>query len=376
MTDNSQETNKESTGENNKQKSSSQSVVWMTRIVFLLAFIIFVWYLLAERRTPYTDQARVTELIIPITPRVSGHITKVHIQLNSAVEEHDRLFEIDKAPFELALQKAKANLDNITQQLGAQDAGIEASASSVGIARAQLDRAQRNYDRTQRILEKNPDAVSQADIDRVETSLDQAKEKYLSAKANLKKAKEQMGVNGPENPQLRLAIAELEKAQLDINYTTIYASDRGYIESFNIDKGYYAMSGQPLATLVSKSDIWIQADFRENSLSNMKIGNKVKFILDVAPGEIFEGTVRSIGVGVDTGNSVNRGSLPSIQSSSTWLRDPQRFPVTIRINDERAIALCRAGGQADVSVYTGDSWLLNTIANIRIGINTYLSYVR
>ncbi|WP_289053104.1 HlyD family secretion protein [Carboxylicivirga marina] len=356
--------------------SNHKSVIWATRIVFLLAILIFIWYLVADRRTPYTDQARITELIIPITPRVSGYITDVNIKLNSTVASNDLLFKIDKEPFQLAIQKAKANLDNITQQIGAQDAGIEASASSVGIAKAQLDRAQRNYDRTQRIIKKNPAAVSQADIDRVETSLEQAKEKLSSANANLKKAKEQLGVTGPENPQLRLAISELEKAQLELTYTNIYASDAGYIESFNIDKGYYAAAGQPLATLVSKNDVWIQADFRENSLSHMKVGNNVKFILDIAPGKIFKGKVRSIGFGVDAGNTVNKGGLPVIKSTSTWLRDPQRFPVIIEFEDEEAITICRAGGQADVVVYASNSWFLNTIANFRIWINTYLSYVR
>ncbi|MBK3517927.1 HlyD family secretion protein [Carboxylicivirga marina] len=356
--------------------SNHKSVIWATRIVFLLAILIFIWYLVADRRTPYTDQARITELIIPITPRVSGYITDVNIKLNSTVASNDLLFKIDKEPFQLAIQKAKANLDNITQQIGAQDAGIEASASSVGIAKAQLDRAQRNYDRTQRIIKKNPAAVSQADIDRVETSLEQAKEKLSSANANLKKAKEQLGVIGPENPQLRLAIAELEKAQLELTYTNIYASDAGYIESFNIDKGYYAAAGKPLATLVSKNDVWIQADFRENSLSHMKVGNNVKFILDIAPGKIFKGKVRSIGFGVDAGNTVNKGGLPVIKSTSTWLRDSQRFPVIIEFEDEEAITICRAGGQADVVVYASNSWFLNTIANFRIWINTYLSYVR
>ena len=111
-------------------------------------------------------------------------------------------------------------------------------------------------------------------------------------------------------------------------------------------------------------------------MSNMKVGNKVQFILDIAPGKIFEGTVRSIGYGVDSGNSVNRGGLPTIGNSSSWLRDPQRFPVTIEITDTEVIELCRAGGQADVVVFTGDNKFLNRLARYRIWINSWLSYVR
>jgi multidrug resistance efflux pump len=108
----------------------------------------------------------------------------------------------------------------------------------------------------------------------------------------------------------------------------------------------------------------------------MKPGNRVKFIMDIAPGEIFEGTVRSIGYGVDSGDAVNRGGLPTIGNSSSWLRDPQRFPVTIAITDPEVMKLCRAGGQADVVVYTGDKKFLNRLADFRIWINSWLSYVR
>jgi len=358
---------------NNKKKPG---MVAVTRVVLLLSVIVFIWYIYADRITPYTDQARITELIQPITPRVSGYVTDVRVKLNSVVKANDILFGLDTTTFVLNINKAKANLDNATQQIGAQGANVQAAASSVGVAKAQLDRAQRSYDRTQRILSKNPGAVSQADIDRVETSLSQATEKLYSAEANLVKAQEQLGATGNDNAQLRLAISELEKAELDYSYTTIYAANDGFIESFNIDIGYYAQAGQPLATLVSKQDIWIQADFKENNLSNMKVGDQVLFILDVAPGKIFEGKVRGIGHGVESGNPVNRGGLPSIGSTSTWLRDPQRFPVTIAFDNKEAFDLCRAGGQADVVVLTGNHKLLNRLAHWRIWINTWLSYVR
>ena len=350
-------------------------MVWITRLVLLISMLIFIWYLLADRRTPYTNQARVTELVIPITPRVSGYLTEVRVKLNSVVEADDTLFQLDQTPFLLALHKAIANVDKTTQQLGAQGANVQAAASSVGVAKAQLDRAQRSYDRTMRVLEKNPGAVSQAELDRVETSLNQAREKLGSSEANLVRAKEELGVEGPENPQLRLAISELESAQLDLSFTTIFAPGEGVVESFNVDLGYYSQAGQPLATLVSKRDVWLQADYRENNLSRMQAGQRVKFILDIAPGRVFEGHVRGIGSGVDTGNPVNRGGLPTVNSSSSWLREPQRFPVTIAFENQEVLDLCRAGGQADVMVYTGDNGLLNSIANFRIKLKSWFSYV-
>ena len=141
--------------------------------------------------------------------------------------------------------------------------------------------------------------------------------------------------------------------------------------------GYYASAGQPLATLVSNGDIWIQADMKENNISNIEKGDIVEFSLDVAPGKIFKGKVRSIGYGVSTGNS-NRGDLPSISSSQGWLRDPQRFPVVISINDLDLGPLLRRGGQVDVIVYTDPEKhkILNSLGRFRIRLQSWLSYVR
>ncbi|MGD8415002.1 MAG: HlyD family secretion protein [Candidatus Latescibacterota bacterium] len=348
----------------------------VTRIVLIVAAVIFVWYLFADRLTPYTDQARVQGLVVPIVPRVSGYLTEVNVRLHSIVEQDEVLFVIDQRPYELAVQSAEANLDNTAQQVGALTATVKSAAGRVGVARAQLDRAQRNYNRTQAILEKNPGALSQADRDRTETSLAQAVERLSSAEADLDKAKEQLGITGPENPQLRAAVAALEQAQLDLAFTTLYAPARGAIESFNIDLGFYAVAGQPLAMLVSTTDAWIQADMRENNISRVEPGDPVEFVLDVAPARVFKGTVRSVGYGVGSSGVTSRGELPTIKSSQGWLRDPQRFPVIIGFDRVATSGLLRVGGQADVIIYTGGNPILNLIGKLQIRVRSLLSYVR
>jgi multidrug resistance efflux pump len=309
---------------------------------------------------------------------VAGYLTEVNVRLHSVVKQGDVIFVVDQRPYELAVQSAEANLDNTAQQVGALTATVKSAAGRVGVAKAQLDRAQRNYNRTQAILDKNPGALSQADRDRAETSLAQAVERLSSAEADLDKAKEQLGITGPENPQLRAAIAALEQAQLDLAFTTLYAPTHGVIESFNIDVGYYAVSGQPLATFVSTTDVWIQADMRENNIARADPGDPVEFVLDVAPGRVFKGTVRSVGYGVTASGSgaTNRGELPTIQSSQGWLRDPQRFPVIIGFDPGTASGLLRVGGQADVIVYTGRNPILNLIGKLHLRIRSLLSYVR
>ena len=90
---------------------------------------------------------------------------------------------------------------------------------------------------------------------------------------------------------------------------------------------------------------------------------------------IFKGKIKSISDGVST-DRTNTGGLPRITTAQGWLRDPQRFPVIIEIEDSKIMQKLRQGSQAEIVVYTGNNWLLNSLARIRIYIISKLSYVR
>ena len=369
---NSQEENNETI----QAKEKKSPIKLITRIVLVISVLFFVWYILSERHTPYTDQARIKGLVTPITSQVSGLITDININLHSRVKAGDTLFQIDRSSYEIAVLNAEANIDNTTQSIAASTSSVKSAAGRLGVAKAQLDRAQRNWNRVEKINRENAGALSEADKDQAETALLQATEQVASAEANLDRAKQSLGDSGPNNPKIRAAIKDLEKAQLNLAFTTIIAPTDGVIESFDIDLGYFASTGQPLTTLISDSDIWIQADLKENNLSLINIGDPVKIILDIAPGDIYTGTIRSIGFGVESDKS-SKGGLPSVNSKSGWLRDPQRFPVIINLKNSLEIEkMIRIGGQVDVVVYTGDNSVLNALASFRIRLNSWLSYVR
>jgi len=348
----------------------------ITLIVLAVVTVVFIWYVVSDRLTPYTAQARVQGLVVPIMPQVSGYLVDVKVRLHDIVEPGDTLLQLDRRQYELAVRNAEASLDAARQQVGALTATVRSSEGRLGVARAQLDRAQRNFDRVQAVQEQNPGALSQADIDRAETSLAQAVERVSSAEADLDRAIQQLGETGPNNPTLRAAEAALEKARLDLGFTTLRAPSRGGIESFNLDVGQFAAAGQPLAMFVSTRDVWIEADLRENNISNIKPGDSVEFTLDVAPGKIFSGSVSSVGYGVGQPGGESPGALPTVEGASGWLRDPQRFPVVVRFDVDETQGLLRVGGQVDVIVYTGNNLILNAIGKLRIRLSSLLSYVR
>jgi multidrug resistance efflux pump len=347
----------------------------ITLVVLAIVLALFAWHLASDRATPYTQFGKVDGYVVPIASQVSGYVSRVDVVLNEIVQEGDTLIEINPRPFQLAVNSARSQLELAGQQVRAGVSAVESAAGQVGVQRARLDRAQRYFNRVEAINQANPGALSQADRDRAQTQLDQAVAGLESAEAELDRAKETLGIAGEENPAIKAAVAALERAEFDLENTVILAPGLGVVGDLQLAEGHFASAGQPLATFISAQDVWVRADFRENNLGRMEIGDPAEIVLDVVPGRIFRGQVASVSAGVNTGEQA-RGGLPTAETAQGWLRDPQRFPVIIRFEGDESRGFRRVGGQANVVVYAGANPVLNAVAWARIRVASLLSYVR
>ena len=345
----------------------------LTRNMLLVALVLFVWYILADRFAPWTDQARVQAYVVPIVSKVAGRVDEIFVSREQVVKSGELLVQIDPAEYEIAVAHAESELELAGQDTGAETAEISSAQARVVDARVHLDHMQTQ---AKRIIEvEKRGAISKAQGDRARAAVKQARAKLELATSDLEKAKQKLGKQGKENPRIRSAFAQLKQARIELAETKIYAPSVGIITNLQIDDGHYAKIGTPLMTFVSVDDVWIQANLRENSINNIKIGAKVDIALDVAPGREFSGTVSSIGVGVEqssTGGEI--GGLSSVQGKSGWMRDAQRFPVIIYFDDYSEKGLRRIGGQADVQIY-GDSMILNGLGWLWIRFMSLLSYI-
>jgi multidrug resistance efflux pump len=347
----------------------------LTLIVVCVIIVLFVWYVAADRFAPWTDEARVQGYIVPIVAEVSGRVLEVNVDNDQIVKTGEALLRIDPRNYEIAVRRAQAALDTAGQEVGASAAGVKSAAAKITNNRALLRKAAQDFDRVENMFRQDPGAVSKAQRVRMRETLAQAKAQVSLAEAELERAKEQLGKEGKDNPALKSAVAALEQAQIDLKRTTIYAPGLGLITNLKIDVGHYAKTGTALMTFVSGTDVWVQANMRENTLGHVKPGNAVDLVLDVAPGRVFKGVVKSIGVGVGQGGAESLGELQTIKSTSGWLRDAQRFAVIIDFADDEAYGLRRAGGQVDVQIYTGDHAILNALGWLWIRFLSFLSYV-
>ena len=357
-----------------EDKKNNDPVHQVTKVVLYTAITFFVLYLVTDRLAPWTDQARVQTYIVPIVPQVSGNVIKINVVKDQIVNPGDVLFKIDPTDYQLALESAESALELAGQEIGA-------STASVATSQAKLVEAQINleYVKTQsrRVFElEKENILPVSDGDKARAAIEKAKTQVVSARAELEKSEQQLGQEGNDNPKIRSAIAALKKAQIDLARTTVIAPTKGGITNLVINEGQYASVGVPLMTFVDFESVWVNAHFRENSIANIKVGDSVDLALDVRPGRIYKGKVSSIGFAVDDTSTGGAGQLVTVKGKTGWLRDSQRFPITIKfLKNNYPKGLLRVGGQVDAQVYTSNNFIVNTFGWIWIRILTWFSYV-
>ncbi|UVJ41763.1 HlyD family secretion protein [Pseudomonas sp. LS1212] len=344
--------------------------------VAVLIGLSLVWYLLADRFTPYTQQARVQAFVVPVAAEVSGRVTRVNVRNNQDVKAGEVLFEVDQQQYRIAIDRARADLESTRRQIGASTAGIDSALANLRAAQANELNARQDSQRLERLYREDPGTISLRRLEISRAELEQSISQAAAAQAEVQRAREQQGGSEEENAQLRSAATTLEKAELDLANTQIRARSAGLITDLRTDTGQYATAGSPVMTLIAIHDVWINAEMTENNLARVSPGTPVGVILDALPGRIFEGRVRSVGYGVSVGQAPAPGTLPTMQNSRDWLRPAQRFPVIIEfapgeLSDPRGI---RAGGQAEVMAFPSEGNVLNPLGRVFLRLMSWLSY--
>ena len=345
------------------------------------AVILFslVWYLASDRYTPSTTQARVQGYVVGVAPQVSGIVTAVPIDNNQEVKAGQVLFRIDPSQYEIALAKAQSDYENALRQVEAGDAGVEAARANLRASLANLDKAQKDTERLERLRKEDPGTISQRRLEVSRATLDQSKAAVAAAEAGIQQAIESKGGDSDagENTILRIAQTAVEKAELDLEYTVVRATAAGVITDLRADVGLFAGAGHPVMTLISLSDVWVQAEFTENNLGHIAAGTPVELLFDVLPGQVFSGEISNIGLGVSASQAPPPGTLPTIDNSRDWLRQAQRFAVIVRFPVDQTPGMTgqlRIGGQASVIAYSDRSMLTRWLGKLYIRLMSILAY--
>jgi membrane fusion protein, multidrug efflux system len=316
-----------------------------------------VWDIIEHH--PRTDDATARANVVGIVPRVRGQIVKLHVQDNQAVNEGDLLFEIDPDDYELALEKAKAALAALDEEIEvarAQDAElkfqVKAAEAAVDRAKAQLKQADDTLHRLQPLLPKGFATAEQ--VDQAGTAKHVATSALAAEEESLNQAKVALSKLATLTAQRPGAVAAVSLAELELSYCKVTAPFPGRVISLNISAGAYASIGIPVFSLLDSRRWYVMANFREAEIRHMAPGTNAEVYLLSAPERRFRGKVQGVGWAVKEEGEIDiPHDVPYIKRELNWVHIAQRFPVRIEIENPDP-ELFRMGASAVATIKAGD----------------------
>lgn len=308
--------------------------------------------------TPRTNDAYLYADSIGFAPEVSGKIVALDVQNNQRVVRGQELAQIDPEPFTLQLREAQAQVAalqaeiNLTgRQVAAQTSGAEAATTAVSRAQAELALAQDTLARQVPLLGKG--YVTAQQVDELRTEVRSAQAGLTAAIQQAAQAHQAIGDTVSLMAQLAGARAAEALAARDLRNTVLRAPFNGLVTGLDISTGAYAITGQPLFTLIDAEKWYAVGDFRETELSQMTVGDPATVWLLGDDSARLQGHVESMGWGVQPDSPgapvVDLPGLPDVGRTLNWVVVAQRFPVRILL-DQPPPELMRVGATVSILV--------------------------
>ncbi|MCF7484840.1 HlyD family secretion protein [Vibrio sp. A2-1] len=278
----------------------------ITLLLVVTASSVAYNYYQSYSSNPWTRDGQVSAYIVSITPRVTGQVTKVHIEDNSQVVKGDLLFEIDPSIYQAAYNKALA-----TQKQ----------------ARALLAKAKNEEQRALNLEKRTPGALPVLTLN------------------NLNNAVETNAAN------VALAKASVEEAHLNLKYTKVYAPTNGFITNLNLREGSQVVANTPVVALIDEDSFWIEGYFKETDLVNVAPNDKAIVTLMMHNDVQLKGHIKSIGFGIATQDgSTGNDLLPNVNPNFQWIRLAQRIPIKVVLDNVPEDLQLRVGMTASIKI--------------------------
>ncbi|MBD3728416.1 MAG: HlyD family secretion protein [Sphingomonadales bacterium] len=308
------------------------------------------WYSLQGKVS--TDNAYVKQDMVSVSAEVGGKLVEVFVKEGQQVQQGQLLFRIDPEPYKLQIEQARAAIAGAQANVTALSNDSALSGADIAAAREDIAFADATLARQQALWKRG--FTTKADLEAAQHAAAQAREQLRSAQAQQTEARAKLA-HGPavpgENPQIAAARAQLAQAQLSLTRTEVRAPSAGRVaQADRLQLGQQVVTGLPMLTLVETGSTYVEANFKETDLADMRVGQRAKLEFDAYPGLELEGRVSSIGAGTGSEFSV----LPAQNATGNWVKVTQRVPVRIRIEDTSKRPLI-AGLSTTVTVYTDET---------------------
>ena len=336
-----------------RAKSSTKSsrfarLALLASVPLLLVGGATVYYIVNDHYVS-TDNAYVQQDKVSISAEVGGRIVDVAVRENDVVKEGDLLFQIDPAPYRIAIELADASIAAAQVRVASLQTEYQTTNVDIDSAREDVAFYEKEYQRQSSLMQDG--FTTRARLQAAEHALSDARSRVASALADATKARAALATGSAApgvNPAIKAGQVQREQAMLNLSRTEVRAPVSGVVsQADRLQPGQMMVQGLPGVTIVASSKSWVEANFKETDLAKMRVGQPAEITFDAYPNLKVRGKISSIGAGTGSEFSV----LPAQNANGNWVKVTQRVPVRISITDKPKRAMI-AGLSAHVRIDT------------------------
>ncbi|KJH77199.1 MULTISPECIES: efflux RND transporter periplasmic adaptor subunit [unclassified Pseudomonas] len=326
-------------------------LVLLAIVVILAGAGVWAYHELYGRWNESTDDAYVNGNVVEITPLVTGTVVSIGADDGDLVHEGQVLINFDPNDAEVGLQSAQANLARTVRQVRGLYSNVDGMKAQVNAQQAEVQKAQDNFNRRKNLAAGG--AISQEELSHARDDLTSAQNALANARQQLKTTSALVDDTVvSSHPDVMSAAAQLRQAYLTNARSTLIAPVTGYVAKRTVQLGQRVQPGTALMAVIPLDQLWIDANFKETQLRDMRIGQPVDIEADLYGSDVkYSGTIDSLGAGTGSAFAL----LPAQNATGNWIKIVQRVPVRIHINaEELARHPLRVGLSTQVDVNLHD----------------------
>jgi len=294
----------------------------------VIALATFAWWWLYASRYESTDDAYVAGDLVGVMSQVSGTVVSIGADETDRVQAGAELVRLDPTDYRIALQEAEQQLARTVRQVHTVFANRDELTALVAQRRADRDRAEADLARRRGLTASG--AVSTEELGHAQDAANAAREALTAAQKSLAAGMALVGRTGvADNPDVRAAATQVERAWLNVQRTSVRAPVSGYVARRGVQLGERIAPGTPLLALVPLERLRVDANFKEVQLGGMRIGQPARVIVDLYGGRVeYHGTVEGLGLGTGAAFAL----LPAQNATGNWIKVVQRVPVRVTLD--------------------------------------------
>jgi membrane fusion protein (multidrug efflux system) len=289
-----------------------------------------------------TDNAYVQGDVIQITPQIGGTVQNIQANDTDFVKAGQTLVQLDPADAKVALDQAQAALAQAVRQARTLYANNTTLMAQIALREADISKAKVDVERASDDLKRRQSlsgngAVSKEELQHAQQQLESAQSNLAAAQAGVVTSREQLnsnqtlteGASVEQQPSVQLAAARLREAFLATQRTALLSPVDGYVAKRTVQLGQRVAAGTPLMSVIALNKVWVEANFKEVQLRNIRIGQPVTLVADQYGTKVsYHGTVSGLGAGTGAAFSL----LPAQNATGNWIKVVQRVPVRMALD--------------------------------------------